>query len=234
MLSNERATVIAAAIGGICIFAAAVIGLFSPLTARLMERLIPPLTATPNPTATLTPVPTGTNTPVIPPTETPNPSVVFLVYNNFEFDQDLYIDGKLEAAVDSGNYATLKTARGSHVLTNCARGKNPSVNPDSCIARAWVVQEDPFLWEIPGNKPTEGDTTLIVRNISSIDTDFFIDGKLTTKLDRARYIVLALAAGVHEFQSCPRGMNPTANPGNCGPPSRFNVANAIQSWTLHD
>jgi hypothetical protein len=228
MLSNERATVIAAAIGGVCICLAAVIGLFSPLTTRLMDRFL--LTATPLPSPTSPP----TNTPEIPPTETPNPSLVFIVYNNFEQDQDLYVDGKLEAAVDTGGYSTFRTLRGSHILTTCARGKNPTVNPDSCLGRTFVVQEDPFFWEIPGNQAAVGDATLLVRNISSIDIDFFVDGKLTTLVDRARYVVLAVPSGVHELQACPRGNNPIANPDICGPPSQFATEDAIQSWTIHD
>lgn len=237
MLSNERATVLAAAIGGICLFAAAVIGLFSPVTARLMDRFLAPTetpipTSTPTPTATSTPLPTAT--PLIPPTETPNPSVVFLVYNNYEGDQDLYIDGKLEAAVDTGGYATTRVQRGSHILTNCTRGKNPQVNPTDCVARTFVIQEDPFFWELPGNKTPNGDATFIIRNISSIDIDFFVEGKLTVSLDRASYTILPMAPRVHQFQACPRGLNPVANPDNCGPLSRFDVENAVQSWTIHD
>jgi hypothetical protein len=231
MLSNERATVIAAAIGGICIFLAAVIGLFTPVISRLSERILSP-TETPLPTATWTPSPSPT--PLVPPTETPNPSVVFLVYNNFENPQDLYVDGQLEAAVDSGSYATFRTQRGSHLLTSCARGKNPQVNPESCIGRTFVVQEDPFFWEMTGNKIPEGDATLIVRDISSIDVDFFIDDKLTTSVDRGTYIVLKVPVGVRSFQACPRGLNPQANPKNCGLVSRYDLENAIQSWTIHD
>lgn len=231
MDTNAKASVIAAAIGGICIFLAAVIGLFTPVVSRLSERLLAP-TETPLPTNTWTPAPTWT--PEVPPTETASPSVVFLVYNNFENHQDLYVDGQLEAAVDSGSYATFRTLRGSHLLTSCARGKNPQVNPESCIGRTYVIQEDPFFWEMTGNKTPQGDATFIVRDISAVDVDFFIDDKLTTSVDRATYVVLKVPVGVRTFQACPRGLNPVANPTNCGPLSRFDVENAIQSWTIHD
>lgn len=235
MLSNERATIIAAAIGGICVFLAALIGLFTPVVSRVTERFLVTPTETPLPTATATLTPTETPTPLTPPTETPNPSIVFLVFNNFETDQDLYVDGKLEAAVDSGSYATTRVLRGSHILTNCARGKNPQVNPESCLARTYVVQDDPFFWELTGNTPPPNKQVIfLIRNISSLDIDFFVDGAYTRSVNRATYHELSLTQGQHSFQACPRGFNPVANPNNCGPLSRFDLETAVQSWTIHD
>ncbi len=233
-MSNERATIIAAAIGGICLFLAAVIGLFTPVVTRLSERMLAP-TETPLPTAPPPPSPAATSTPIAPPTETPNPNIVIVVYNNFENDQDLYVDGDLKAAVDSGSYATATVTRGSHVLTNCARGKNPQVNPENCVGRTYTVDQDPFFWELPGNvTPTQANALFLIRNISSIDIDFFIDGKLSASVDRNRYVELNVLVGVHNFQACPRGMNPLADSASCGTLSRFDIENAVQSWTIRD
>ncbi len=241
MSSNERATIIAAAIGGICVFLAALIGLFTPVVTRISERFLAPPTDAPIPTSvtTLAPpaalAPTATRVPPTSPAETPEPILVFVVYNNFEADQDLYIDGKLEAAVDMGSYATTRVTRGSHILTSCARGKNPQVNPESCLARTYTILDNPFFWELSGNTPPQnGKVIFLLRNISSMDIDFFVDGAFMTTLDRARYAELMLEPGVHSLQACPHTYTPTANPDNCGPLNRFDIQTAVYAWTIHD
>jgi hypothetical protein len=234
MDSNAKATIVAAVIGGVFLCFATVIGLFSPLSSRLWDRFLATATFTPSPTNTLTATPAATLTPTTVPTETPNPSLVFLVYNNYEQNQDLYVDGVLKAAVDIGAYATFRLERGQHLLQNCVRGKNPQVNATDCVGRTYVVQDDPFFWELTGNQPPHGNATFIVRNISKLNIDFYVDGKQIASIDRATYIVAPLAPGIHILQACPRGFTPTANPDNCGSASRFDVETAVQSWTIHD
>lgn len=144
-------------------------------------------------------------------------AITFVLANNFERDQDFYIDGCLAAQIDSGKYTTFRILpHKTRELKNCLRGANPNSANDCNIATR-LVSQDPYDWVISGRAPANGQITLLVLNQSESPKDIFLDTlsfpKLTIVQNSVR--VIPLENQRHTVRACQRGATPLMEAEQC-------------------
>ncbi|HZQ10619.1 MAG TPA: hypothetical protein VFD70_28830 [Anaerolineae bacterium] len=241
--SKNLTPIITAAIAAIGAIVVAVIGVLPNI---LPTRAVPTQPAVIVVTATLPPA-TNTQVALAPatfapteisptltsqlPTPTQDTRIKFLLVNNFDKNQDFYIDGILATAINSGTYKPLRVTPGTHELKNCLLGSDASV-AENCFTQKANVTDNPYLWEIRGDAPRSGDVILLVLNESALDQDIFIDNSMFGTVPAGDYTANRVPAGTHFLQPCGKGQTPASSANACGARQEVNWQRPIESFTI--
>ncbi len=241
--SKNRTPIITAAIAALGAVLVALIGVLpnllssraapTPPAVIVVTATLPPATNTPVALATATVVPTEISSTVTSqlPTPTPDTRIKFLLVNNFEKNQDFYIDGILATAINSGTYKPLRVPPGPHELKNCLLGSDASV-AENCFTQKANVADNPSLWEIRGDAKRSGDVILLVLNQSALDQDIFIDNSMFGTVAAGDFTANRVPAGTHFLQPCGKGLTPASGATACGARQEVNWQKPIESFTI--
>lgn len=109
-------------------------------------------------------------------------SVNYIVANNSQRNDDVFIDGEFAAGIDSGSWLAFRVSRSPHLFQNCARDKTPQENPEARTSHRVDAQINPSYLVIPGGTvPMPKGVVLILVNPTSSNQDFFLDGKFSAR-----------------------------------------------------
>jgi hypothetical protein len=166
------------------------------------------------------------------PSPTTDTRITFLLLNNFDKNQDFYIDSNLAISVNSGQYQTLHVQPGSHELKNCLLGSDPTVK-DNCFAQTANVNQNPYLWQIDGNAPVTDQPILVVLNQANSPQDVFVDNSNAGTVSAHDFMAIRVPVGSHSLQPCTAGNTPASNPNACGAFTGLDAHHPVISFTIN-